>query len=226
MHLFSNKSNVEVIYRFLNLLKEKANNLLDIIVNGDCIDASFEILFPFDHSMHCAAAMHDLYPIYLRGNNDLLSHRRTFELKIQDKIFLVMHGDNLDLISRMPKYIRSYQLNKFYNWCKRQLSKNKYSRYIIQKIRLKKKGNFVSSFKDNCFLFLRRKKKYDGIIVGHTHKPEMYKSHDGFWYVNSGCWLKGELPHCIVVTDKQILLCKFALNTLVVKENINVASIS
>ncbi len=158
--------------------------------------------------------------VYIPGNHDRAF--QTFkkitlgEIKIRDeylvhcghKKYLVIHGDEFDVFTRNHIIISLlldqlyYRLVKLENWLKRFLGIN------IPLANKKNSKNYQKVVKKirSAALAYAHSKKVDGIIIGHTHWPEIFEDKKKMIYVNAGDWLES----CsYAVVDEKIKLENF-----------------
>ncbi len=111
--------------------------------------------------------------------------------------FIVMHGDEFDLVVRYAKWLafigdRGYQIalgfNAPINWVRRRLGLGYWSVSSYLKLRVKGAVNFIGEFEQKLTDEAKRRDA-DGIICGHIHHAanrEMGEIH----YVNCGDWVE------------------------------------
>lgn len=148
--------------------------------------------------------------IYLRGNHDdILDNILPVTLggiKIQTDVihesfhgkkYLIVHGDGFDSFSTKHKWVAKIgafgydallKLNRFYNTYRRWIGKEPYSVSKAIKQKVKSAVNFVEKYQEQVQQ-LARKRKCDGIICGHIHKPAN-ENYNGVHYLNSGDWVE------------------------------------
>lgn len=114
-----------------------------------------------------------------------------------DKKFLVIHGDQIDVIVSRFKilaqigsigYDISLRLNTWYNKYREWKKLPYHSISKIIKENFKKAWKFINNF-ENKALELAKEKNCNGIICGHIHIPTI-KNVDGLTYINSGDWVE------------------------------------
>jgi UDP-2,3-diacylglucosamine pyrophosphatase LpxH len=147
--------------------------------------------------------------IYIRGNHDdfldnvlpfyvgKLSIVRDYILESHEKKYWVLHGDIFDSITTNMKWLAKLGdtgytlllwLNKIYNYWRLKRGKPYYSLSKEIKAKVKSAVSYISSFEIEL-VNLARSRKYDGIICGHIHHPNI-KEYDGILYLNSGDWVE------------------------------------
>ena len=142
--------------------------------------------------------------VYIPGNHDRafraflkftfgkIKMRTEYVIRHDHKKYLVMHGDEFDAFTRnhaviaiildqiYPYLVKINSLLRRFSRSKASLSAQKHSKKyaeIIERIR-----SLASSY--------GKSRKMDGIIIGHTHWPELLESPSGFTFVNSGDWVE------------------------------------
>jgi UDP-2,3-diacylglucosamine pyrophosphatase LpxH len=111
--------------------------------------------------------------------------------------FLVMHGDEFDVVVRYAKWLaflgdRSYQLalrcNAPLNWVRRRLGFGYWSLSAYLKHRVKRAVNHIGDFE--CALAEEaRRRGVDGVICGHIHHAAD-RMFGGIRYLNCGDWVE------------------------------------
>jgi len=142
--------------------------------------------------------------VFIPGNHDRafraffgftfgkIKMRNEYVIRHNNKKYLVMHGDEFDAFTRNHTviailldqlYVALIRLNAFlriFSKSKKSLASQKHSKKyaeIVEKIRV-------------LALTYARSKKMNGIIIGHSHWPEIMTDPDGVVYVNSGDWIE------------------------------------
>jgi len=188
-----------------------------LILNGDIIDG-WELRkygsWKVKHTRFFKAVLKmiedfDTQVLYLHGNHDdfldnilplrigNLSIQMDYILQSGSKKYYVVHGDIFDTVTTNLKWIAKLGsigytfllwLNKFYNIYRGQRGKPPYSfsKYIKSKV---KSAVSPTSNYEKQLTELAKIKNCQGIICGHTHKPD--KKHLGdILYMNSGDWVE------------------------------------
>jgi UDP-2,3-diacylglucosamine pyrophosphatase LpxH len=146
---------------------------------------------------------------YIVGNHDDFLSKLQFNIKnlnvceedsieINGKRLLVIHGHQFDLAIKYFRFIAvlgtiGYSLLLHLNRLKRKFIKKPYS---LSKNVDKKLGAVLGNF-EKAILKYAKMKKFDGVICGHTHKPDL-KVIDGLIYANAGDFVK----HSSFITQK------------------------
>lgn len=207
-HLGSRKSKSKEIVRFLSeLLKNPPNR---VILAGDMFEfwsASYKNIGTDEHrivKLVAELSENGTKIVYIPGNHDRafrafpkltfgkIKMRNEYIVRQDHKKYLVMHGDEFDAFTQNHAvvsilldqlYILLIKLNAFlrkYSRSKDSLSSIKHSRKyseIVEKIR-------------RLALSYARSRKLDGIIIGHSHWPEIINEPDGTIYANAGDWIE------------------------------------
>ncbi len=150
--------------------------------------------------------------IYIAGNHDEFLRnflhkkivienfhiKNKYVYKSGNKKYLVIHGDQYDLVTRYQKWIAVFGdklygvlifINKIFNFFRQKLGlvgQKSFSKYIKQKI---KKAVAILSKYEKSLIYECRNHGYSGIICGHTHIPAIKKI-DDYYYYNSGDWVE------------------------------------
>ena len=107
--------------------------------------------------------------------------------------FLVMHGDEFDVVVRHSKWLAllgdwGYDLalfiNTHFNNVRRRLGFGYWSFSAWAKLKVKNAVNFIGSF-EQALADEARRRGTDGVICGHIHHP-IIRDIDGVTYVNTG----------------------------------------
>ncbi len=190
-----------------------------LILNGDVIDIwQFrKRYFPKSHIkvlkqiMSLASKGTKVY--YLTGNHDEALRRFSdfsignlhlldkLVLKIDGKKAWFFHGDIFDASINHAKWVAKLGgigydwlilLNRLLNWGLEKMGKEKYSLSKKVKSSVKKAVKFIGDFEEAA-AELAIDNKYDFVICGHIHEPQMreIKNRKGsVMYLNSGDWIE------------------------------------
>ncbi len=132
--------------------------------------------------------------------------RDTEHVTADGRRYVVMHGDEFDVIVRYAKWLaflgdRSYEFllwaNQPLNWARRKLGLGYWSMSAYLKHRVKTAVNFIGEFED-ALSDVARRRGADGIICGHIHHAAS-RQLDGVHYLNCGDWVESRTA--IVETD-------------------------
>ena len=113
------------------------------------------------------------------------------------KKYLVMHGDEFDVIVRYARWLaflgdRSYEialaLNTPLNWMRRCFGFDYWSLSNFLKQTVKGAVNFIGEYEEALVAEARRRGA-DGLIAGHIHHANN-REIDGIHYLNSGDWVE------------------------------------
>jgi UDP-2,3-diacylglucosamine pyrophosphatase LpxH len=191
-----------------------------LILNGDIIDMwNFsKRYFPSSHMdvlrQIMKMASQGTKVVYITGNHDEMlrkySDLELGNLSIVDKYFLeignqkawIFHGDVFDsttkgyakLLAKLggKGYDLLILINRFINWFLQVFGKEKMSFSKKVKDSVKKAVAFIDDFESTA-AELAIEKKYDYVICGHIHKPQIKTittSNGSVIYMNSGDWVE------------------------------------
>ncbi|MGD8416674.1 MAG: UDP-2,3-diacylglucosamine diphosphatase [Pseudomonadales bacterium] len=148
--------------------------------------------------------------IYVTGNHDeFLRDHSPLEignLRIVDEAdhhtldgrrFLVVHGDQFDVITRYHRWIAwlgdvgytiLLELNRFLNAMRHRLGYGYWSLSAWLKHKVKRAVNYIGEYEEALARHCRRQ-GYDGVICGHIHHAEI-GDFGGVSYMNCGDWVE------------------------------------
>lgn len=148
--------------------------------------------------------------IYIPGNHDegmrdycgmtfggIEIHRDIIHHAADGRSYLVMHGDEFDVVVRYAKWLaflgdRSYEfalwLNFPLNWVRRRLGFGYWSLSSYLKLRVKSAVNFIGEF-EHALAEEARRRHVDGIVCGHIHHAAD-RPLAGVRYLNCGDWVE------------------------------------
>ncbi len=199
----------------LHFLKHTRSDTLYLV--GDIVDGwqlKKRFFWPQTHNdviqKLLRKARHSTRVIYIPGNHDEAArHYLGFnfgdiEIK-QDHIhktadgkrFWVVHGDLFDNVIQHARWLaylgdRAYtallKLNRLINYFRSMLYLPYWSLSQFLKHRVKSAVSFISAF-ETAMLTEARRRRCDGVVCGHIHKPEM-REVNGVLYLNSGDWVE------------------------------------
>ena len=124
-------------------------------------------------------------------------HRDTLHTTARGRRYVVMHGDEFDVVVRTAKWLallgdHGYEfalwLNHPLNWVRRHLGLGYWSLSAYLKYRVKKAVAFIGAFEEAVATEARRRGA-DGIICGHIHHASDRNVH-GTHYLNCGDWVE------------------------------------
>lgn len=113
------------------------------------------------------------------------------------KRYIVMHGDEFDLVVRYAKWLaylgdRSYQMamwtNRPINFVRRRFGLDYWSLSSYLKLRVKSAVNFIGEFEEKLSNEAKSRDA-DGVICGHIHHAASRQIND-IHYLNSGDWVE------------------------------------
>ncbi len=116
---------------------------------------------------------------------------------VDGKRILVLHGDRFDGVIACAKwlayvgdnlYTAILKCNQWLNRWRAHVGLPYWSLSQYLKLKVKNAVNYITSFED-ALAEEARKKKLDGVICGHIHKPEI-RDIDGIQYCNDGDWVE------------------------------------
>jgi UDP-2,3-diacylglucosamine pyrophosphatase LpxH len=119
--------------------------------------------------------------------------------------YLVMHGDELDVVVRYAKWLaflgdRGYELalwsNAPLNWMRRHMGLGYWSLSAYLQNRIKTAVNFIGEF-ESALADVARRRGVDGVICGHIHHAAD-RMIDGVHYLNCGDWVES----CTAVLER------------------------
>ena len=198
----------------------KTVNPKTLVLNGDIIDMwNFsKSYFPSSHMdvlrqiLKMSSTGTHVY--YITGNHDEMLRKYSdlqlgnFEivdkllLELDGKLAWIFHGDVFDTSTKGYAKIlaklggKGYDLliliNRFINWILQLFGKDKMSFSKKIKDGVKKAVAFVSDFESTA-AELAIEKKYDYVVCGHIHKPqikEVTNEKGSVIYLNSGDWVE------------------------------------
>jgi UDP-2,3-diacylglucosamine pyrophosphatase LpxH len=214
VHLGTYGCHAKELLSYLKSIKPKA-----LVLNGDIIDIwqFSKSYWPQSHTkvireiMKLVAEGISVY--YLTGNHDeMLRKFSDFKLgsfELVNKLVLeingqkawIFHGDVFDVSMQHSKWLAKLGalgydtlilLNSFVNYCLKVTGREKMSFSKRIKARFKDAVKFINDF-ENIVAELAIDKKYNFVICGHIHHPEIreIKMEQGsVLYLNSGDWVE------------------------------------
>jgi DNA repair exonuclease SbcCD nuclease subunit len=214
IHLGTYGCHAKELVSYLKTIKPKV-----IILNGDIIDIwqFSKNYFPKSHlkvvKQIIGFASKGIPVHYITGNHDELLRRFVgFELgnlSIENKLILeldgkkawIFHGDVFDVTMQHAKWLTKLGaigydililLNRFSNFILEKTGREKISLSKKIKNSVKKAVKFINDFEQIC-ADIAIAKKYDYVICGHIHHPEIKKVSNQSGeviYMNSGDWIE------------------------------------
>ena len=128
---------------------------------------------------------------------------RTVHTTAQGKTYLVIHGDQFDVVVRHAKWLAhvgdwayrfALRVNIAINWIRRRLGLSYWSLSAWAKHKVKNAVSVIGRFEEALTLEARDT-GVDGVICGHIHFADM---HDrlGIHYINTGDWVESCTAVC------------------------------
>ncbi|MFZ5831395.1 MAG: UDP-2,3-diacylglucosamine diphosphatase [Planctomycetota bacterium] len=209
LHMGNKWSHYRELHHFLKEIEEPEH----LYLVGDIIDGwSFRRGWHWSQENNnfvrkvLSLAKHGCHVHYLVGNHDdFLLHyvgqefgqlrlsRETVHTTADGRRFLVMHGDQFDLIAKAAPilymlgdvgYAILLRLNLVINAVRRMLRRPHWSFSMWAKQRTKQMVNFLVDY-ENLITRYAAERNCDGVITGHTHTPVIKQVGDVL-YVNCG----------------------------------------
>jgi UDP-2,3-diacylglucosamine pyrophosphatase LpxH len=124
-------------------------------------------------------------------------HHDIVHLTADGRRFLVMHGDEFDVVVRYAKWLaflgdRSYEFalwcNRPFNLVRRRFGFGYWSLSNYLKLSVKTAVNFIGEFEQAISVEAKRR-EVDGVICGHIHHMAD-RMIDGIRYLNCGDWVE------------------------------------
>jgi UDP-2,3-diacylglucosamine pyrophosphatase LpxH len=148
--------------------------------------------------------------VYIPGNHDeamrdycgmrfggIEIHRDIVHRAADGRRYLVMHGDEFDVVVRYAKWLaflgdRSYEFalwcNTPLNWVRRRFGFGYWSLSAYLKLRVKSAVSFIGEF-EHALAEEARRRDADGVICGHIHHAAD-RPIAGVRYLNCGDWVE------------------------------------
>ncbi len=148
--------------------------------------------------------------VYLPGNHDEFIREylgtyfgeiefvdRTVHTTAQGKTYLVIHGDQFDIVVVNAKWLAhvgdwayrfALQVNIAINWARRRLGLTYWSLSAWAKQKVKNAVSVIGRFEEALSLEARQS-GVDGVICGHIHYADMHERL-GIHYINTGDWVE------------------------------------
>lgn len=206
LHMGSGSFKAEKLYAFLDaLLKNPPQRL---IINGDAFEFwSTEYKEMGKQEYRCIRKALELSEngvklVFIPGNHDRAARGlvkikfgkikivNEYIIRSNGKKYVVMHGDEFDAFVR-NHIIMTLLIDKLYYYvvkvgafCKRIIG---YNVSIANKKNSARYMKYVNKIKAAALVYARSR-KVDGIIIGHSHYPEVVQNEKGIIYANSGDW--------------------------------------
>ena len=132
--------------------------------------------------------------------------RNTIHTTADGRRFLVMHGDEFDVVVRHSKWLAFFGdwaydtalfINTHFNAVRRAFGFGYWSFSAWAKLKVKNAVNFIGSFERELAGEAKRR-GCDGVICGHIHHPTIHDI-DGVTYVNTGDFVES----CSLVVEHE-----------------------
>ncbi|MBV6633372.1 MAG: UDP-2,3-diacylglucosamine diphosphatase [Alphaproteobacteria bacterium] len=213
LHLGTKGAKAEAVLQFLNNL----DGVERLYLVGDIVDGwqlRKRWYWPESHEA-VMARIRDMATagteiVYLPGNHD--DYLRRFQrdpngLLVADEYvheaadgrrYLILHGDQFDLIVRYAKWLahlgdRAYVFllwfNRWFETGRRQMQASaRWSLSAYLKGQVKSAVEYVSRYR-KALKLIAKDRQVDGVICGHIHRPEI-RDLGGVLYCNDGDWVE------------------------------------
>ncbi len=219
VHLGSKGCQAELLLDFLRYHSAESVYLVGDIVDGWRLKKNW--YWPQKHNdvvqklLRLARKGADV--VYLPGNHDefLRDYLGTHfgGVKVVDRLvhetadgrrFLVIHGDQFDIVVRHAKwlaslgdgaYVLAIKVNTHLNRMRRMMGLSYWSLSAWAKMKVKSAVNFVGEF-EKALCSEAERTQVDGVICGHIHHATMHQDY-GIEYVNTGDWVES----CTLVAE-------------------------
>ena len=211
-HLGTPGAQVKALLHFLKYTHSETLYLVGDIVDGWQLKKRF--YWPQEHNdvvqKLLRKARNGTRVIYIPGNHDEAARHYLgvnfgdIAIKQDDihetadgKRLWVVHGDLFDNVIQHARWLaylgdRAYtlllRLNRLLNGIRNLLNMPYWSLSQYLKHRVKSAISFISAF-ETAMLTETRRRRCDGVVCGHIHKPEM-REVDGVLYANDGDWVE------------------------------------
>jgi UDP-2,3-diacylglucosamine pyrophosphatase LpxH len=208
MHLGTRGCQAGLILDFLRHNDADTYYLVGDIIDGWRLRASF--YWPQSHNDVIQKLLRKVRRgarmIFVPGNHDEFARqfiglsfggieirRNAKHVTADGRRFLVMHGDEFDVVVRHSKWLAflgdwgydfAIFVNTHFNAVRRRLGFSYWSFSAWAKAKVKNAVNFIGSFEKELAEEARRRGA-DGVICGHIHHP-VVRDIDGVTYVNTG----------------------------------------
>ena len=214
IHLGTYGCHAKELLQYLKTIRPKA-----VVLNGDIIDVwqFSKRYWPTTHMMvvkHLIGLIAKEVPVYyIPGNHDEMLRRfkgfqlgslkitNKLSLKVNDSRVWIFHGDVFDVVMQHSRWLAKLGavgydtlilINSMINWVSQKMGRGKIS--LSKKVKNSVKGavKFINKFEDTV-CSIAAENKYDYVICGHIHHPEMKNvvtEHGSVMYLNSGDWIE------------------------------------
>lgn len=209
LHIGSTQCQADVLLDFL-----KYNDSEKLYLVGDIIDfwsLSKKMYWPKTHNTIIQKllrkARQGTQIIYIPGNHDenvreydsyvfgdIVVKNSDIHTTAQGKHFLVVHGDEYDMVARHHKWLAQIgsvgydwliEINRFLRLFRRMAGlQSHFSLAAFVKFKVKNVVQFMSDY-EQSIVYTLKDQNLNGVICGHIHHAEI-KNIEGFLYVNTG----------------------------------------
>jgi len=149
--------------------------------------------------IHFFVGNHDLWMVdYFEKELNIPVYREPTEFTLQDKTFLIGHGDGLGPGDKGYKFMKKIFVNPLCNWLFKWFHPDlaiglaKYLSLENKTISGDEDVVFLGEEKENLILYCKevlQEKKYDYFVFGHRHLPMIFDLPQNSKYVNTGDWI-------------------------------------
>jgi len=200
--------------KIINWLQHVSKDAAAIFLVGDLFDFWFEYktVIPRGHirfqgklaelvdreiPVHVFLGNHDLWlKEYLAEEIGVKIHKDLVKLNVNDKSFLIGHGDGLGPGDLSFKIKKSIFVNPFFQWLFRWIHPDigvRFAKYLSTRSRSKGSDEpFESKEKEALWQFaseINQKSAYDYYVFGDRHVPLQIQVDDNSTYFNLGEWI-------------------------------------
>jgi len=149
--------------------------------------------------IHFFVGNHDLWMVdYFEKELNIPVYREPTEFTLQNKTFLIGHGDGLGPGDKGYKFMKKIFVNPLCNWLFKWFHPDlaiglaKYLSLENKTISGDEDVVFLGEEKENLILYCKevlQEKKYDYFVFGHRHLPMIFNLPQNSKYVNTGDWI-------------------------------------
>ena len=210
-HLGCSYARTKLLLDFLDEYKTERLYLVGDIIDGWKLSKSFYWNIEASSLIRKVIGMMKKGTVvtYIPGNHDeflrdytpiemdnLFIADEAIHLGVDDKKYLVIHGDIFDNLTRHLSYLYhigdiGYDIllfvNKWTNIIRRKLNLRYWSLSKLCKAKVKQAVNYINNFEHHLVHYAHQK-SCEGVITGHIHSP-CVKQLDGLMYYNCGDWI-------------------------------------
>jgi len=207
VHIGNKNNQVKKLCEFLDLVQKNPPHRL--IVNGDLFELWSTNYKDMDNDDYrvirelIKLPEKNIKVVFIPGNHDrafrAFKKIKVGKIKIQNeyiikehkKKYVVLHGDEFDAFTRNhiilsimvdKLYIFLIKISSFLKWLL------KFNASLYAKKETARYNNAVKKIKKAALKYAKSM-DVDGIIIGHTHWPDLFTDLDDIVYANSGDWI-------------------------------------